>query len=169
MLISDRLRWCAWKKIYPNVALIRRARNLPETRFWPITVRIEYRKLSSNTLLEKREAMKKVGERNVTRKEGYRGGARVVVSKKDSTELHGKGEERKIRFTRNTLVNSLPIEKFRTRVSYNFSYIVISFCVSVLSFSLLHWDKIERGVKLCPAVFNPRVNKRCLSLAFAPL
>lgn len=70
MLISDRLRWCAWKKIYPNVALIRRARNLPETRFWPITVRIEYRKLSSNTLLEKREAMKKVGERNVTREEG---------------------------------------------------------------------------------------------------
>lgn len=70
MLISDRLRWCAWKKIYPNVALIRRARNLPETRFWPITARIEYRKLSSNILLEKREAMKKVGERNVTRKEG---------------------------------------------------------------------------------------------------
>lgn len=85
--------------------------------------------------------MKKVGERNVIRKEEY-----IVVPwctgscrnnrKRILWNCRKKGgkDETKIRFTRNTLVNSLPIEKFPTRVPYNFSLdIVIGFSVSYFS------------------------------------
>lgn len=50
---------------------------------------------------------------------GYRRGRRSY-RKRIQEGLRGK-DEGKIRFTRNTLLNSLPIEKFRTRVPYNFS------------------------------------------------
>lgn len=84
--------------------------------------------------------MKKVGERNVIRKEGdivvpWRTGRcrnnRKRILRNCRKKKEGGKDETKIRFTRNTLVNSLPIEKFPTRVPYNFSLdIVIGFSVS---------------------------------------
>lgn len=70
--------------------------------------------------------MKKVGERNVIRREGdivvpWRTGSCRNNRKRILRNCRKKGgkDETKIRFTRNTLVNSLPIEKFPTRVPYN--------------------------------------------------